>query len=375
MKKNKIKNRILSLLLALMMLQPLAVQNAYADTAYHSNGSGAGGADYCTIYNYYYNQNTRFGPNVASHLLTYNGVTHDAFCMNPYLNNGGTYSSIGYYNRGYGADWSAAFKYISMYNDGYPSGYSDQQRKIAVQLAIFDTSQMGIDYGPDSGKNHWYDVMFGGSVYRYALETLWEEAESYSMPPISASLDAPQNITNVGLTYNSSTNRYEARVYAGSVAQYYSWSGYASRSGNYINFSVPASDVQSWTGTYNGKPAYTSNYISGTGPSTRVSLPTFWQAGSEYQVLLTMEFSTVRPTNQVQYSLYVTQGMDEGRPGGGGGLYGGSISTDSAVAGGGSGYVGSGNGITGGSTMDGSNVTVPVPDGSNNGYARIVLVN
>ncbi len=363
--------KLFSILLSVLLSVPLTVQNAYATTASHSLGNGAGGADYCTVWNYYYNQSTRFGPAVNNHYLTYNGITHDAFCLNPYLNYAGSYSE-GSYTRGYGADYSLALKYAAMYNDGYPQGYTDQQRKMAVQLAIFDTSQMGTDYAPPYKANHWYDVMFSGGIYGFALSALRSAAASYTMPASSAALGVPSNITHVHLTYNSSTSQYEATVNAGANAQYYSWNGYAKRSGNYITFSVPAGDIAGWTGTYNGCPAYTSEIISGTGPSTRTITPTVWTSGANYQPLLTVDTGYTTPRNTIQYSLYV-DGMDEGRPGGGGGLYGGSISPDSAVAGGGSGYVGTGSSVTGGTTSQNS-TSNPVPDGSNDGYARITWV-
>lgn len=371
MKNRTIANKILSIVLAVAMVMPLAAPNAYAATASHSLGTGAGGADYCTVWNYYYNQNTRVGPTINNHNLTYNGSTHDAFCMNPYLNNGTSYTS-GSYSQGYGADLNSAIKYISMYNDGLPSGYTDQQRKMAVQIAIFDTSRMGVDYAPPNKANHWYIVMFNGGVYHQALNALWAAASSYTTPSTSASLGVPSNITNVHLTYNSNNDRFEATVNAGANAQYYNWSGYATRSGNNITFSVPAADVESWTGSYNGNKAYTSGAISGTGPWTRVISPTVWNC-SGCQPLVTVDSNWVQPTNSVQYSLYV-DGEDEGRPGGGGGLYGGKIAADSAIAGGGSGYVGSGTGVIGGSMMAGDTASLP-PDNSNNGYARITLVN
>lgn len=371
MKAKKLFNRLLSIVLAIALAVPLTAQNAYATSASHSLGNGAGGADYCTVWNYYYGQNTRFGPAVSNHFLTYNGAAHDAFCLNPYLNYGSTYSE-GSYSQGYGADYSLALKYVAMYNDGYPQGYTDQQRKMAVQLAIFDTSQMGTDYAPPYKANHWYDVMFSGGTYKFALSALWSAASSYTMPSTSATLGVPQNITNVHLAYNSSTDCFVATVNAGANAQYYSWSGYATRSGNYITFSVPAGDISGWSGTYNGCPAYTSGYISGSGPVTRIIAPTIWTAGSDYQPLLTVETKYITPTNTVRYSLYV-DGMDEGRPGGGGGLYGGSISPNSAVAGGGSGYVGTGSNVVSGSTVQNGGSTA-VPDGGNDGYARITLI-
>ncbi|MBQ6481275.1 MAG: hypothetical protein IJI45_09170 [Anaerolineaceae bacterium] len=372
MKIKTVFNKLISIVLSFTLIVPLTAQKAYATTASHSLGTGAWGADYCTVWNYYYGQNTKFGNAVSNHFLTYNGVSQDAFCMNPYLNCGDSYSE-GTYTKGYGAIYSLAVKYVAMYNDGYPQGYTEQQRKMAVQLAIFDTSQMGTDYAPPNKANHWYDVMFSGGTYGFALSDLWSAASSYTAPSTSATLGAPQNITNVHLTYNSSKNAFEATVNAGSNAQYYSWSGYAIRSGNYITFSVPASDITSWTGTYNGCPAYTSGNISGSGPMTKIVTPTMWTAGSNYQPLLTVETGYMTPQNTVRYSLYV-DGMDEGRPGGGGGLYGGLISQNSATAGGGSGYVGSASNVTGGNTAQngGSN---PVPDGSDNGYARITLVN
>ena len=373
MKTKKFLQKLISIMLSVTLAVPLTVQRAYATNASHSLGDGAGGADYCTIWNYYYGQNTRFGPAVSNHFLTYDGFTRNAFCLNPYLNYGSSYTE-GSYNRGYGADYSLALKYISMYNDGYPQGYTDQQRKIAAQLAIFDTSQMGIDYAPPYKTYHWYEIMFSGGTYAFALYDLWSAASSYTTPPTSATLGAPQNITNVHLYYNSYRDAYEATVDAGANAQYYSWSGYATRSGNYITFSVPASDIADWTGSYNGYPAYTSGYISGYGPQTTIIRPTIWTAGSDYQTLLTVATGSVRPYNSIRYSLYV-DGMDEGRPGGGGGLYGGSISPDSAVAGGGSGYVGTGSSVISGSTADGNSSVVPVPDGSNDGYARITLNN
>ena len=369
---NRHFKKLLSILLSVLLTVPFTVQNAHAASAVHSLGNGAGGADYCTVWNYYYGQSTRFGPAVSNHFLTYNGATHDAFCLNPYLNYADSYST-GSYSQGYGADYSLSLKYVSMYNDGYPQGYTDQQRKMAVQLAIFDTSQMGTDYAPPYKATHWYDVMFSGGTYGFALGALRSAAASYTVPPTSAALGVPQNITHVHLTYNASTGKYEATVNAGANAQYYNWSGYASRSGNYVTFSVPAADVADWTSTYNGCPAYTSSKISGTGPSTRTITPTVWTAGSGYQPLLTVETVYTTPKNTIQYSLYA-DGMDEGIPGGGGGLYGGSISPDSASAGGGSGYVGTGSAVTGGTTSQNS-ASNPVPDESNDGYARITWVS
>lgn len=376
MRKHKISTKLLSLLLSALLALPLTVQNAYGAYAVHSFGNGAGGADYCTIWNYYYNQNTIFGPNISSHLLTYDGVVHDAFCLNPYLSNGSSYTSTYSYSQGYGADIFLALKYIAMYNDGYPAGdFTDQQRKIATQLAIFQSSQMGVDYAPPYKSTYWFIVMFGEySAYTMAMYSLIVQSENYTMPGLSASLDTPENISYVHLTYNSDNNRYEATVNAGANAQYYSWSGYATRRGNYITFSVPASDISSWTETYNGCPAYTSGSITGTGPYTRVSVPYLWTAGTNLQPLLTLDYDYVAPTNTIQYSLYV-DGMDEGRPGGGGGFYGGSIATDNAIAGGGSGYVGNSSYVASGNTVPGSDVSQPVPDGSQDGYARIVLLS
>ena len=166
-------------------------------------------------------------------------------------------------------------------------------------------------------------------------------------------------------------HRYEATVNAGANAQYYTWNGYVARTGNYIKFSVPVSDVLNWTDKYNGCPKYTSAPITGRGTNTWSMNPTLWTSTADAQQMLTMDYEIVTPTNTIQYSLYV-DGIDEGRPGGGGGLYGGSISQTSAVAGGGSGFVGSG---TNNSSMTAGDFASLPPDGSSDGYARITLLS
>ena len=371
MQFRKVFRQSISFLVISILTLSLAVVPGYGLDASHIFGNGAGGADYCTTYNYVYGQNTIFGPNVSNHKLIYNGALHDAFCLNPYLTPASAYTQGSFYGPAYAADYNMAVKYAAMFYAGYPAGYSDDVRKIAAQLAIFDTSQMGIDYAPPYKKNHWYVVMFNGSSYYYALMSLMQSAYYFTIPDTTAVLGTPDNITNVYLTYNSSNNRFEASVNAGPNASYYSWSGYASRSGNTIKFSVPAADVANWTSTYNGYPSYTSGPITGYGPSKSVLSPKVWSAGYSYQQMLTLDYEMVIPTNTITYSLYC-QGMDEGVPGGGGGLYGGRISGTSPNAGGGSGFIGSS--ASSGSTISGSSAPLP-PDNSSNGYVRVTLLN
>lgn len=72
-----------------------------------------------------------------------------------------------------------------------------------------------------------------------------------------------------------------------------------------------------------------------------------------------------------ELSIYIGAADDEGRPGGGGGYYGGKSSNSTATAGGGSGYVGS---KASGNTYSGINSNIPsIPDGSKNGYIRIIF--
>ena len=369
--KNSNFKRVMSFLMALLCAIPLSTRTGHATIAQHYLGTGAGGADYCTVWNYPYNMYTQFGPSVSNHFLYYDGDSHDAFCLNPYLSSGNYYTEGTFNAEWYAADYNAAVKYIAMYLDGYPTGFDDRVRKLAVQMAIFDTSQMGVDYAPPYKNAYWYSLMFNGSDYYNALLTLWYQAESYTMPQVAIALGVPQNITNVHLTLNSSTNRYEALVNAGANTQYYNWSGYATRIGNYIRFSVPADDVLSWTDSYNGCPAYTSGSITGSSANTLALKPTLWTSTADYQQMLTVEYEYVSLTNTITYSLYV-DGIDEGRPGGGGGLYGGTIAADSAVAGGGSGYVGSG--ASNSSMTAGDSASLP-PDGGNDGYARITLLS
>ena len=49
MKAKKLFNRLLSIVLAIALAVPLTAQNAYATSASHSLGNGAGGADFCTV--------------------------------------------------------------------------------------------------------------------------------------------------------------------------------------------------------------------------------------------------------------------------------------------------------------------------------------
>ena len=367
----KFCNTALCLLMAIFCAVPVSFHTSYATTAQHYLGTGAGGADYCTVWNYPYNMYTQFGPSVSNHFLYYDGDSHDAFCLNPYLSGGNNYTEGTFNGEWYAADYEAALKYIAMYNEGYPTGFDDRVRKLAVQMAIFNTSQMGEDYAPPNKAAYWYSLMFNGSEYYNALLTLWYQAESYTMPQTGALLGTPQNITHVHLTLNNTSNRYEATVNAGANAQYYTWNGYASRTGNYIKFSVPANDVLNWTEKYNGCPAYTSAPITGRGTNTWAMNPTLWTSSADAQQMLTMDYEIVTPTNTIQYSIYV-DGIDEGRPGGGGGLYGGSISQTSAVAGGGSGYIGS---DTNNSSMTAGDTASLPPDGSSDGYARITLIS
>ena len=78
-------------------------------------------------------------------------------------------------------------------------------------------------------------------------------------------------------------------------------------------------------------------------------------------------------TWQVDLDLYAIwkPKKDIGVPGAGGGLYGGKIADDKTVAGGGSGYINTQ--IATGETVRGDQNIVPVPDQSNDGYARITL--
>jgi hypothetical protein len=125
---------------------------------------------------------------VSNHFLYYNGDSHDAFCLNPYLSGGNYYTEGTFNGEWYAADYEAALKYIAMYNEGYPTGFDDRVRKLAVQMAIFNTSQMGEDYAPPNKAAYWYSLMFNGSEYYNALLTLWYQAESYTMPQTGALL-------------------------------------------------------------------------------------------------------------------------------------------------------------------------------------------
>lgn len=379
--------KYLSFILAVMIVMSLFAPYAFA-ASHDGNHEGATGRLSITIYNPYFgNSTTEVGQTINNHYLNDNGVLIPAFCMNPFLGTGNTYSVVSSYTQRTkngvitGSDYEYAVKCIAMYNDGFPAGYTDQQKKMAAQIAIFTESGIEAQRRYHPTDELWYDYMYdSASVYRAALYDLWAQWDSYVLPPRDATLGTPSNITHVHLTYDSEMDVYSATVNAGTNAQYYDWfdddSYYVYPDGNNLTFVVPASDVESWTETYNGGPAYTSSVITGTGPSTKIIEPKIWSSTSNTQEMLTVETKYVNPTNSVQFSLYV-DGADEGRPGGGGGLYGGSISATDAVAGGGSGYIGTGNGVDSGSsfTVSGDSNSVAVPDSSRDGYARITLVN
>ncbi len=337
--------------------------------AEHVYGPGAGGADYCTVWNYPYNMYTRFGPVISSHYLVEDGEILDAFCLDPYLECGSGYEQGGWSAKWYEADLGAAAAYVCMYLEGLPEGFSDRVRKAAVQMAVFQTSQLGTDYAPPNKNTFWYSLMFEGSDYARALEALWQAAEDYRLPGSGGEPGEPMNIRNVRLTLRPDGQTYEADVYAGPEAAAYDWSGYARLEGERLHFAVPAEDVAAWTGRLNGCPYYESEGIRGEGEPVLAPVPEVWTGGETVQPLLTVKLEERTPVNTVRYSLYA-DGADEGLPGGGGGVYGGRISSGSAMAGGGSGMAGEG---TRESVLSGEGSGTGPPDGSRDGYVRITL--